>query len=152
MFCAPHRLEDTKGGHKAKCESIQVVANAVRAVQRLRGLGCEDIEFSPEDAGRSEPSFLYRVLAAVIEAGATTVNIPDTVRESACSVREEVSLGFPGNRSWRQETVACMLVKCGLDSDQLHECIAPSLAQCSKRVRTSVHRSWITALLAWACW
>jgi 2-isopropylmalate synthase len=52
----------------------------VRAVKHLRGLGCEDIEFSPEDAGRSEPDFLYRVLGAVIEAGATTVNIPDTVR------------------------------------------------------------------------
>jgi 2-isopropylmalate synthase len=38
-----------------------------------------DVEFSPEDAGRSEPAFLYRVLAAAIEAGATTINIPDTV-------------------------------------------------------------------------
>ncbi len=44
----------------------------------LRSLGCKDIEFSPEDAGRSDPKFLYRVLAAVIEAGATTLNIPDT--------------------------------------------------------------------------
>lgn len=52
----------------------------MRAVRHLRGLGCEDIEFSPEDAGRSEPAFLHRVLAAVIEAGATTLNIPDTVR------------------------------------------------------------------------
>ena len=39
----------------------------------------DDVEFSPEDAGRSEPDFLYRVLAAAIEAGATTLNIPDTV-------------------------------------------------------------------------
>ena len=38
-----------------------------------------DVEFSPEDAGRSDPEFLYQVLEAVIEAGATTVNIPDTV-------------------------------------------------------------------------
>ena len=38
-----------------------------------------DIEFSPEDAGRSDPKFLYEILQAVIEAGATTVNIPDTV-------------------------------------------------------------------------
>ena len=57
---------------------VQVVENAVRAVGHLRGLGCKDIEFSPEDAGRSDPKFLYRVLAAVIQAGATTVNIPDT--------------------------------------------------------------------------
>ena len=40
---------------------------------------CDDIEFSPEDAGRSQPKFLYQVLAAAIESGATTLNIPDTV-------------------------------------------------------------------------
>ncbi|RME45996.1 MAG: 2-isopropylmalate synthase [Chloroflexi bacterium] len=40
---------------------------------------CDDIEFSPEDAGRSNPRFLYQVLATAIEAGATTINIPDTV-------------------------------------------------------------------------
>jgi 2-isopropylmalate synthase len=38
-----------------------------------------DIEFSPEDAGRSDPEFLYQVLERVIAAGATTINIPDTV-------------------------------------------------------------------------
>ncbi len=40
---------------------------------------CDDIEFSPEDAGRTEPEFLHEVLTAVIECGATTLNIPDTV-------------------------------------------------------------------------
>ena len=39
----------------------------------------EDVEFSPEDAGRSDPEFLYQVLERAIAAGATTVNIPDTV-------------------------------------------------------------------------
>ncbi len=39
----------------------------------------DDVEFSPEDAGRSEPEFMYQVLEAAIAAGATTVNIPDTV-------------------------------------------------------------------------
>ncbi|MEB3294407.1 MAG: 2-isopropylmalate synthase [Synechococcales bacterium] len=39
----------------------------------------DDVEFSPEDAGRSNPEFLYPVLEAVIDAGATTINIPDTV-------------------------------------------------------------------------
>jgi 2-isopropylmalate synthase len=39
----------------------------------------DDVEFSPEDAGRSEPAFLYEMLSAAIAAGATTVNIPDTV-------------------------------------------------------------------------
>ena len=64
----------------------QVVSNAVKAVKHLRALGCVDIEFSPEDAGRSEPAFLYRVLSAVIEAGATTLNIPDTVCGSGLRV------------------------------------------------------------------
>ena len=40
---------------------------------------CDDIEFSPEDAGRSDPKFLAELCAAVIEAGATTINLPDTV-------------------------------------------------------------------------
>ena len=40
---------------------------------------CEDVEFSPEDAGRSDPAFLVEVLGHAIEAGATTLNIPDTV-------------------------------------------------------------------------
>src|SRR6476469_7326561 len=40
---------------------------------------CDDIEFSPEDAGRSDPLFLYEVLEVALKAGATTLNIPDTV-------------------------------------------------------------------------
>jgi len=56
----------------------EVVAIAVNAVKFAKSLGCNDIEFSPEDAGRSDPEFLYRILAEVIDAGATTLNIPDT--------------------------------------------------------------------------
>jgi 2-isopropylmalate synthase len=56
----------------------EVVEIAVKAVSYAKSLGCNDIEFSPEDAGRSDPEFLYVILAAVIEAGATTLNIPDT--------------------------------------------------------------------------
>jgi len=47
-------------------------------VAYARGL-CADVEFSPEDAGRSDPDFLYLVLGEAIRAGATTLNIPDTV-------------------------------------------------------------------------
>jgi 2-isopropylmalate synthase len=46
---------------------------------RLARTFCDDVEFSPEDATRTEPAFLFQVLEAVIEAGATTLNIPDTV-------------------------------------------------------------------------
>jgi 2-isopropylmalate synthase len=59
-------------------EPDQVIENAVKAVKRARRY-TDDVEFSPEDAGRSEPEFLYRILEAVIDAGATTLNIPDTV-------------------------------------------------------------------------
>ena len=64
---------------KLRLTPDEVVDRAVKAVKYARSLGCDDVEFSPEDAGRSELSFLYRILGEVIEAGATTLNIPDTV-------------------------------------------------------------------------
>lgn len=63
---------------KLRMEPDQVVEQAVKAVKRARRY-TDNVEFSPEDAGRSEPDFLCRVLEAVIDAGAGTVNIPDTV-------------------------------------------------------------------------
>ena len=63
---------------KLRMQPEQVLERAVWAVKRARGY-TDDVEFSPEDAGRSEIDFLCRVLEAVIDAGATTVNIPDTV-------------------------------------------------------------------------
>jgi len=63
---------------KLRMEPDAVLEQAVRAVKRARQY-TDNVEFSPEDAGRSEPDFLCRVLEAVIAAGATTVNIPDTV-------------------------------------------------------------------------
>ncbi|MDH3871082.1 MAG: 2-isopropylmalate synthase [Gammaproteobacteria bacterium] len=63
---------------KLRMEPDQVVEQAVHAVRRARNF-TDNIEFSPEDAGRSEIDFLCRVIEAVIDAGATTVNIPDTV-------------------------------------------------------------------------
>ena len=55
------------------------VLDRVRAMVAYARDLCPDVEFSPEDAGRSEPEFLYQVLEAAIAAGATTLNIPDTV-------------------------------------------------------------------------
>jgi len=63
---------------KLRMEPDQVLEQAVKAVTRARK-HTDNVEFSPEDAGRSELDFLCRVLEAVIDAGATTVNIPDTV-------------------------------------------------------------------------
>jgi 2-isopropylmalate synthase len=56
----------------------QVLEKARTMVAHARGY-CGDVEFSPEDGTRSDPLFLVEILAATIEAGATTVNIPDTV-------------------------------------------------------------------------
>jgi len=56
----------------------EVIEIAVNAVKFAKSLGCNDIEFSPEDAGRSDPEYLYKILSAVIKEGATTLNIPDT--------------------------------------------------------------------------
>jgi len=63
---------------KLKMTADEIVQRAVAGVQRAVRL-CDDVEFSPEDAARTEPDFLCRVVEAVIRAGATTVNIPDTV-------------------------------------------------------------------------
>ncbi len=63
---------------KLRMSADQVVEQAVAAVKRARKY-TDNVEFSPEDAGRSELDFLCRVIEAVIDAGATTINIPDTV-------------------------------------------------------------------------
>ncbi|KAK9138907.1 hypothetical protein Sjap_009501 [Stephania japonica] len=65
--------------YKLKKSREEVVAIAREMVSYARSLGCDDVEFSPEDAGRSDREFLYQVLGEVIKAGATTLNIPDTV-------------------------------------------------------------------------
>jgi 2-isopropylmalate synthase len=64
--------------YKLKMDREQVVERVSDMVAYARSL-CADVEFSPEDAGRSDPDFLYLVLAEAIKSGATTLNIPDTV-------------------------------------------------------------------------
>lgn len=60
---------------KVKDEIINMAVNTVRFARKF----VDDVEFSPEDASRTEPEFLAEVVEKVIDAGATTVNIPDTV-------------------------------------------------------------------------
>jgi 2-isopropylmalate synthase len=64
--------------YKLKISRDECIRRAVDAVSFAASL-TDDVEFSPEDAGRSDPDFLCEVLAEVIKAGATTLNIPDTV-------------------------------------------------------------------------
>mgnify|MGYP001813700311 FL=1 len=64
--------------HKLRMSREEVLAKITEMVSYARGF-TEDVEFSPEDAGRTEMDFMYEALQAAIEAGATTLNIPDTV-------------------------------------------------------------------------
>lgn len=64
--------------YKLKIDREECVEQVIRAVRHAKSL-CDDVEFSPEDAGRSDPQFLTVVLGEAIKAGATTLNIPDTV-------------------------------------------------------------------------
>jgi len=60
---------------KSRQEALDMAIAGVRLAKSL----CDDVEFSAEDAGRSDPEYLYQVIEAVIAEGATVVNIPDTV-------------------------------------------------------------------------
>ena len=64
--------------HKLKMAKEEIIKSAVGAIRMAREL-VDDVEFSPEDASRTELAYLAEVVSAAIEAGATTVNIPDTV-------------------------------------------------------------------------
>ena len=75
VFCATSEIHRKFKLRKAKSQILKIAAAGVRHAKQYT----EDVEFSPEDASRTEPDFLAEVVTAVIEAGATTVNIPDTV-------------------------------------------------------------------------
>jgi 2-isopropylmalate synthase len=64
--------------HKLRIDREECIDQVIESVSYAKSL-CDDVEFSPEDAGRSDPDFLVQVLTEAIKAGATTLNIPDTV-------------------------------------------------------------------------
>jgi isopropylmalate/homocitrate/citramalate synthase len=75
--------------HKLNMAKDQILRTAVEGVMFARSL-CADVEFSPEDASRTGLEFLAEVVEAAIDAGATTINVPDTV---GYTVPEESILG-----------------------------------------------------------
>ena len=75
VFCATSRIHRE---HKLKKAFEEIVKLSVDSVKRARQF-VDDVEFSPEDGSRTELNYLADITAAVIEAGATTVNVPDTV-------------------------------------------------------------------------
>src|SRR5271163_1717460 len=75
VFLATSKIHRDFKLNKAREEILRL---AVEGVKRAKGF-VNDVEFSPEDGSRTEPDFLVEVCQAVVKAGATTVNIPDTV-------------------------------------------------------------------------
>jgi 2-isopropylmalate synthase len=75
VFLATSAIHREHKLHMARDEIIRIAAESVRYARSL----CDDVEFSPEDASRTELEFLAEVVQAVVDAGANTVNIPDTV-------------------------------------------------------------------------
>ncbi|MEA3305795.1 MAG: 2-isopropylmalate synthase [Candidatus Omnitrophota bacterium] len=75
VFLATSKIHMKYKLEKAEDEILKLAVWGVKHAKKLN----EDIEFSPEDAARTDTEFLYRVIEAVVDAGAVTVNIPDTV-------------------------------------------------------------------------
>ncbi len=75
VFLATSKIHMEKKLRKSEAEVLEGTVAGVTLARRFT----DDVEFSPEDASRSEPGFLCRVVEAAIKAGATTINIPDTV-------------------------------------------------------------------------
>lgn len=75
VFLATSKIHMKYKLKKAKEEILRQAVESVKYAKRL----LQDVEFSPEDASRTEKEFLFQVVEAAIEAGATTINIPDTV-------------------------------------------------------------------------
>jgi 2-isopropylmalate synthase len=75
VFLATSKIHREHKFKKAKEEILRLAVEGIKCAKGYVG----DVEFSPEDASRTEPEFLYEVLVAAIDAGATTLNIPDTV-------------------------------------------------------------------------
>ena len=75
VFLATSKIHREFKLNKAEEEIIRLTKESVKRAKAL----VKDVEFSPEDASRTEPEFLAKVVEAAVEAGATTVNIPDTV-------------------------------------------------------------------------
>ena len=75
LFLATSKIHREHKLRKGKADIVELAVASVRLAKSL----CDDVEFSPEDASRTEMEFLEEVTQAAVEAGATTINLPDTV-------------------------------------------------------------------------
>ena len=75
LFLATSKIHREHKLRKGKADIVKLAVESVRMAKAM----CADVEFSPEDASRTEMEFLEEVTQAAVEAGATTINLPDTV-------------------------------------------------------------------------
>ena len=114
--------------HKLRISRRECLEQARDAVQLAKSF-CGDVEFSAEDATRSDPDFLCTVLEAVVEAGATTINIPDTVGYTVPGEFADLILRI------RQQVRGASVVISAHCHDDLGLAAANSLAAVSARAR-----------------
>ncbi len=93
LFLATSKIHMRYKLRKAEDEVVRLAVESVKYARRFT----DDVEFSPEDATRSEVEFLYRVIEEVINAGATTVNVPDTVGYAIPEEFGELIYGIKNN-------------------------------------------------------
>lgn len=92
-FIATSDIHMTYKLKKSPEQVLEAAAEMVRYAKKF----CDDIEFSAEDASRSNPAFLYQIFEAVIRAGATTINVPDTVGYASPEEMTKLILGIREN-------------------------------------------------------
>jgi 2-isopropylmalate synthase len=78
-FIATSKIHLEKKFQKTEDEVLDMAVAGIKRAKKY----CDDIEFSPEDSARTGKEFLFRIVEAAIETGATTINIPDTVGYSS---------------------------------------------------------------------
>jgi 2-isopropylmalate synthase len=110
--------------YKLKMSREQALAQAAESVRQARTL-CDDVEFSPEDATRSNRDFLVEMVRVAIQAGATTINMPDTV---GYSTPEEYAQMFSEVRARIPEVDAQGIILSSHCHDDLGLAVANSLA------------------------
>jgi isopropylmalate/homocitrate/citramalate synthase len=103
--------------YKLRITRDQALDHAAESVRLARSF-TEDVEFSTEDGTRSDPEFLLKMITVAVQAGATTINIPDNGRRGLC--RRFPGRGLPEARAWVIKHIHAAVQKDQADRDPLN--------------------------------
>ncbi|HZL35687.1 MAG TPA: 2-isopropylmalate synthase [Tepidisphaeraceae bacterium] len=121
VFCATSKIHRDHKLRKGKEEIIKISVESIRQARQYTA----DVEFSPEDASRTELEFLEEIVAAAVEAGATTINLPDTVGYATPKTYGEIFSHLLGKLPMLRERGIILSAHC---HDDLGMAVANSLA------------------------